>query len=272
MHILKDELSSLLYSCKKLTVFYNLFSEIHIHSMTVSLIDFLKSRAKAQNITLIHLCQLAGISRQTFYSLGKLDNRMPELHTLVRLAMAVNVHPMQLLQLVINSLDLNWKTKTHYISGDRSGFVQDVTIPDGSLVAPGQTFTKTWEVQNLGNVPWIGRVLRCADAQLVVHRVLDDGTQQQLEIALPLLPKVQHIAVPDTLPGETVRLSVDFTAPTQPGGYVSYWKSYFDDGSLCFPDVHGLSCYIQVQGIVASAFVERRQGDRGAGPSFNPRA
>jgi Ig-like domain-containing protein len=33
-------------------------------------------------------------------------------------------------------------------------FVSDVTIPDNTPVAPGQTFTKTWKVVNNGSCPW----------------------------------------------------------------------------------------------------------------------
>jgi hypothetical protein len=33
-------------------------------------------------------------------------------------------------------------------------FVADVTIPDNTPVAPGQTFTKTWKVTNNGSCPW----------------------------------------------------------------------------------------------------------------------
>jgi len=33
-------------------------------------------------------------------------------------------------------------------------FASDVTIPDNTPVAPGQTFTKTWKVINNGSCPW----------------------------------------------------------------------------------------------------------------------
>ena len=33
-------------------------------------------------------------------------------------------------------------------------FVADATIPDGTTIAPGQTFTKTWTVKNDGNKVW----------------------------------------------------------------------------------------------------------------------
>jgi hypothetical protein len=33
-------------------------------------------------------------------------------------------------------------------------FMEDVTVPDGMLVAPGSTFTKKWRIQNAGNCTW----------------------------------------------------------------------------------------------------------------------
>ena len=33
-------------------------------------------------------------------------------------------------------------------------FVSDVTIPDNTQMAPGQTFTKTWKVKNTGSCAW----------------------------------------------------------------------------------------------------------------------
>ncbi|MGD8554738.1 MAG: NBR1-Ig-like domain-containing protein, partial [Anaerolineales bacterium] len=35
-----------------------------------------------------------------------------------------------------------------------SAFVADVTIPDGTWVLPGSTFTKTWRISNDGDCPW----------------------------------------------------------------------------------------------------------------------
>jgi hypothetical protein len=37
---------------------------------------------------------------------------------------------------------------------DNSIFVSDVTIPDNTVVTPGQTFTKTWSLKNAGTCNW----------------------------------------------------------------------------------------------------------------------
>ena len=39
-------------------------------------------------------------------------------------------------------------------SCDIGNFVKDVTIPDGTAVAAGAKFTKTWEIKNAGTCTW----------------------------------------------------------------------------------------------------------------------
>ncbi len=35
-----------------------------------------------------------------------------------------------------------------------SAFVADVTVPEGTEIPPGKSFTKTWRVRNTGTCPW----------------------------------------------------------------------------------------------------------------------
>jgi hypothetical protein len=39
---------------------------------------------------------------------------------------------------------------------DLGQFVRDVSIPDGTTFAPGETFTKTWRIRNAGTCTWSG--------------------------------------------------------------------------------------------------------------------
>src|SRR5215212_8257671 len=39
---------------------------------------------------------------------------------------------------------------------DQAQFVKDVNIPDGSQIAPGASFTKTWRLRNAGVCTWSG--------------------------------------------------------------------------------------------------------------------
>ncbi len=81
--------------------------------------------------------------------------------------------------------------------------LRDVTILDGTLVKPGEKFTKTWEFLNNGSCPWIGYTLKFAA-----------GDQMSAPLSAP---------VPETLLKEKVLVSVDLTAPTTNGSYTGYF-------------------------------------------------
>jgi len=98
-------------------------------------------------------------------------------------------------------------------SGDNSQYVADVTIPDNALVLPGTKFTKTWSVTNNGITTWT------KDYKLIYLDGLQDSNGA---LAVNLTQNVT--------PGQTVNVSVDFTAPTSVGTYSSYWKLYTASG------------------------------------------
>jgi len=89
---------------------------------------------------------------------------------------------------------------------DQAAFVADVTIPDGSVVAKDQAFTKTWRLKNVGTCSWTS----------AYSIVFFSGN------ALGG-PAVQAM-VGNVDPGQTVDISVNMKAPSSPGGYVGYWK------------------------------------------------
>ena len=97
---------------------------------------------------------------------------------------------------------------------ERVVFLEDVTIPDNTVVAPGQTFRKTWRIQNAGSCAWSGGY------QLVYV----SGDKMGVNYAANL-PAV-------VAPGETVEVSVDLTAPTALGVYQSNWKLRSPNGSV----------------------------------------
>src|SRR5512139_3912527 len=39
---------------------------------------------------------------------------------------------------------------------DAAVLMQDVTIPAGTNITPGEKFTKTWQFRNTGTCPWVG--------------------------------------------------------------------------------------------------------------------
>lgn len=220
--------------------------------MQETLETYVRSRARALGLNLSEVCRRSNISRQTLYSLGR-QSKLPALSTLVSLAEVLQVHPLRLLQLMFDGAPMHRAAMAEQLRDDRSAFGRDVTFPDGSLVLPHERFTKTWEMQNAGKVAWEGRFLQCMDEEIVVFA----RTGEQLTLANNLQPDAQRIAIPTTLPGETVTLSMTFTAPDTPGTVLSYWKSVFADGTLCFPQARGLWCKVRVTSLASVAQAAR---------------
>ena len=91
-------------------------------------------------------------------------------------------------------------------SCDKAKFITDVTVSDGTVIAPGEKFTKTWRVQNIGTCTWTtGYAL-----------VYDGGIQMSGRSPQALLG--------DVGPNETVDISIDFVAPQTNGNYTSNWQ------------------------------------------------
>ena len=83
-------------------------------------------------------------------------------------------------------------------------FITDVTIPDGTKILPGNTFTKTWRIQNVGTCSW--------DTDFAV--VFDSGQSTGAPAATAFPAAVQQ--------GGTIDVSVIITAPSDKGEYT--WK------------------------------------------------
>ncbi|MGE5378368.1 MAG: NBR1-Ig-like domain-containing protein [Bacteroidota bacterium] len=96
---------------------------------------------------------------------------------------------------------------------DWAQFIADVTIPDGTQVQPGATFTKTWRLKNIGYCTWTTSYTM----------VYDSGTQMGNTVSVNL---PNNIA-----PGQTVDVSVNLVAPSNPGSYRSYWMFKNASGS-----------------------------------------
>lgn len=91
-------------------------------------------------------------------------------------------------------------------SGDRAVFVADVTIPDGTVIAPGAAFVKTWRLQNAGTTTWTTSY----------SLAYVSGEQMGTITSVPL---AQSVA-----PGAQIDISVDLVAPTNTGKYQGFWK------------------------------------------------
>ncbi len=97
---------------------------------------------------------------------------------------------------------------------NQAAFVADVTIPDGSLLDPGSTFTKTWRLENTGACSWT-----------TSYALVFDGGS--------LMGGPTVVSLPNTVnPGETIDLSVDLVAPASAGTYQGDWLLRDANGSL----------------------------------------
>jgi len=101
-------------------------------------------------------------------------------------------------------------------------YVSDVTIPDGTVLAPGESFAKTWDFQNTGSCEWTENYLI----------TFVSGTDMDGD---------------DTEIGETVstgssgEISVSLVAPDSEGTYTGYWRLADEDGNA-----FGQSVYVQI--------------------------
>lgn len=87
-----------------------------------------------------------------------------------------------------------------------STFVDDVTIPDGTEIPAGETFTKTWEIRNTGCLAWDPNT----------ELVFLEGDSMSGPDSMSDIPSVS--------PTQTTEISIDLTAPLEPGDYTGYWQ------------------------------------------------
>lgn len=103
-----------------------------------------------------------------------------------------------------------------------AAYVSDVTIPDGTILAPGESFTKTWKFQNSGSCDW--------DEDFVL--TFETGTDMDGE----------DTVIDETVTaGETASLSVALVAPETEGSYTGYWRLLTASG-----DAFGQSVFVMI--------------------------
>jgi len=91
-------------------------------------------------------------------------------------------------------------------------FLQDITIPDGTVVEPGESIDKRWQVRNSGNCNW--------DENYSIKLVAGPG------MGVP----VQQALIP-ARSGTDVILRMIFSAPEEPGNYRSVWQAHDRHGN-----------------------------------------
>ena len=101
-------------------------------------------------------------------------------------------------------------------------FLGDVNYEDGTVVPAGTTFVKEWEVQNYGDCDW--------DENYHLYFVAGDQMGAPNFVEIPSVPQ-----------GAKGRISVELTAPTEPGEYRSEWKLFGADNRF-----FGESLYVEI--------------------------
>ncbi len=97
-------------------------------------------------------------------------------------------------------------------------FITDVTIPDGTIMAPNEAFNKKWRLKNIGTCAWTGFSL-----------IFDSGDAMSG-------PATKAISTLN--PGQEVDLDVNLIAPATVGTYRGYWRINTNTGVLV-PIVNG---------------------------------
>jgi hypothetical protein len=94
---------------------------------------------------------------------------------------------------------------------DSLTYLEDLSIPDGAQVAPGQSLDKRWRVQNSGTCNW------------------DEHYHVKL-IAGPDLGAPTEQALYPARGGTELIIRIMFSAPNEPGQYRSAWQAFDPQG------------------------------------------
>jgi hypothetical protein len=96
---------------------------------------------------------------------------------------------------------------------DKAQFISDVTVPDGTTFAPNATFTKTWRLKNIGTSTW---------TTAYSLTFISGDRMGGVDVLLPQT----------VIPGDTIDLGLNLTAPSLAGSYRGYWQLKNASGAL----------------------------------------
>lgn len=113
---------------------------------------------------------------------------------------------------------------------NNSAFEGDITIPDGSVIAPGVNFQKVWALRNTGTCLW-------DDGYSLVFI---GGSRAIDPYDYNFSKTKDHDFVAG---GEGINIAINLTAPCTPGKYEGHWRMRNDKGYY-FGTI--LSVYIEV--------------------------
>lgn len=109
-----------------------------------------------------------------------------------------------------------------------ANLITDVTIPDGTIVQPGETFYKTWRIKNNGSCTW-------NSAYKIIYWSGD------------LMGGLLEYQFPEVVsPGEQVDITLFLKAPSSNGNFSSYWKFQSEWGGQFGVGQYDQPFYVQI--------------------------
>lgn len=101
---------------------------------------------------------------------------------------------------------------SNIVACNNSVYVKDVTIPDGTILKPGETFKKTWQLKNTGTCRWTeGYSIAFISGYSL------DGQTTTID---------KRVAA-----GKTANISISLTAPEVEGAFNGYWLLTDESGT-----------------------------------------
>jgi hypothetical protein len=119
---------------------------------------------------------------------------------------------------------------------DSLAFVNDITIPDGTVVSPGERVDKGWLVQNNGSCNWDSR-----------YRLRFVGGLEMGAVAEQALYPARA--------GTQAAIQIIFTAPSEPGTYTTAWQAINPDNEA-FGDAVFMEIVVQVEAQVTLEIID----------------
>ncbi|MDZ7855286.1 NBR1-Ig-like domain-containing protein [Sphaerotilus sp.] len=205
-------------------------------------------------LSMSDIADKADITRSHLYSLLDGSTRDPSVHTLTRLSGALQVSPIVLLRHYLHGHQASLRgqaaagvVRSQTTPGDAVAVIPHLpTHEHPTLIAPGETFTQTWSLHNVGTVAWQARRLVRLDDELVIARRTGEGLEAVEDAHLRC--SAACTAVPDTAPGQSVALHLDFTAPARNGTFTTLWHLCDEHGRASFPRDFFLQAVVTVVG------------------------
>lgn len=113
---------------------------------------------------------------------------------------------------------------------NNSSFQGDVTIPDGSVLKPGENFEKVWGLKNTGTCTW-------DEGYALVY--IGGSTPNLDPYNFEFKKSIDFVAA-----GQTINMTLRLTTPCKPGKYEGHWRMRNDKGYY-FGTI--LSVYVEVK-------------------------